>query len=123
NPVGFAMNHEGGNVDAGEILAEILIPGGDTGEAGDSGRASGSNPAGVHDLFADSLAQQQIRVVEVLEELCEEGVTVRLDRFLNSIEDAAVHTLRVVLGLEEKGRNRRDEHRPADAPGAVFSDV
>jgi len=32
--VGFAVDHESGNVDAGNVVAEIFMPGGNAGKAG-----------------------------------------------------------------------------------------
>jgi hypothetical protein len=39
----------------------------------------------LHDLLADTLTQEQVGVVEVLEELSEECVTVRGNRFLTAL--------------------------------------
>ena len=59
-------------------------------------------------LFADPLFQQEIRVVEVLEKLGEERLTVCGDSFVDSIEDTAINAFRVVWRLQSgtAGRSR-----------------
>ncbi len=60
------------------------MPSWNAGETG-RGRRFGRNvPAGIDDLLAYTLAQQEVRVVEVLEEPGEERVPVCLDRLLDS---------------------------------------
>jgi len=54
---------------------------------------------GLNGLFAHTLPQQEIRVVEILEKLAEERVAICGDGLLYPREDAAVHTLRVVRRL------------------------
>jgi hypothetical protein len=51
-------------------------------------------------LFADALAQQDVSIVEILEEIGEERVTVGSDGFLDSLEDTAVDASWVVWGLQ-----------------------
>jgi hypothetical protein len=46
-------------------------------------------------LFADTLAQQEVCVVEILEKVGKERVTVRDDRFLDALEYAGVYAFRV----------------------------
>src|ERR1700684_3167080 len=98
-----------------EILAEVLMPCGDASEAGRSRGAGRHVPACVDSLFADALAQQEIRIVEILEKLGEERVTVRGDGFFDPLEDTAVHALRVIRRLQQEGWHRRDEDRLAHA--------
>ncbi len=77
--------------------------------ASERGRGRGTGcyvPASLNDLFADTLPQQEIRVVKILEKLAEERVAVCDDALLDPLEDTAVHTLRVVRRLQQKGRNR-----------------
>src|ERR1700722_1174001 len=58
NAVGISLNHQGGHIDAGEIPAEVLVPGRDTGQAGGGGGSGRYIPAGLDGLFADTLTQQ-----------------------------------------------------------------
>src|SRR5659263_266846 len=86
NPVRIAVNDQRGHVDATQVVAEVLMPCWYAGEAG-RGRGAGCDvPAGLHRLFADALAEQEVGVVEILEEIGEERVTVRDDRFLDPLE-------------------------------------
>ena len=62
-------------------------------------------PARLDGLFADALAQQAIGVVEILEKLGEERVTVRGDGLLDTLEDAAIDAFRILRRLQEEGRN------------------
>src|ERR1700691_2931014 len=80
-------------------------------------------PASLDGLLADTLAQQEIRVIEILEELGEECVTIGGDVFLDPFEDTAVYALRVVRRLQQEGWDRRDEHRLAHALRSVLADV
>ena len=60
--------------------------------ASETGRSRGAGrdiPASLDGLFADALAQQEVRVVEILEKLGEERVTVGGDGLLDPVEDAA----------------------------------
>src|SRR5579872_6079117 len=110
NAIGVAVHDQGGDVDAGHVLAEILMPGGNAGEAGNGGRAGGDVPACLHGLFADALTQELIGVVEVLEELGEEGEAVGGDGLLDAFEDGVVHALRVVGGFQQVRRNSGNDY-------------
>ena len=71
------------------------MPGWHTSKTG-SGRGAGCNvPARLDGLFADALTQEDIRVVEILEKLGEERLTIGDDGFLDAFEDSAVHALRL----------------------------
>src|ERR1039458_5255581 len=99
------------------------MPCGHASETGRSGGAGCEVPARLNGLFADTLPQQEIGVVEILEKLREEGVTVCGDGLLYPLEDTAVHTLRVFRRLQQEGRDRRDEHRLAHALRSIFPKV
>src|SRR5438067_497189 len=71
-----AVNHQCGNVYAGQILAEVLLNGSCASDAGNGRGTGGDVPACLDRLLADALPQQQVRVVEIFEKLCEERVTV-----------------------------------------------
>src|SRR5579863_4752538 len=115
DPVRIAVNDQGGHIDAGQILAKVLMPCRHASETGRSRGAGCDIPARLDGLFANALAQQDIRVVEILEKLGEERVTVCDDGFLDPVEDIAVHALWVVGRLQKEGRNGRDEYRLAHA--------
>src|SRR5437868_4649781 len=104
------MNHQRGHVDTGQVLAKVLMPGRDASQTGRSRGAGRNVPAGLDRLLADAFAQQQIRVVKILEKLREETVTICGNGFLYSLEDAAVHALRVVRRLQKERRDSRDEY-------------
>src|SRR5450755_2006303 len=123
NPIRIALHDQGGDVDAGQILAEVLIPRGYASEAGRGRGPSCDVPAGLNGLFADKLAQQEVRVVEVLEKLREERITVGDYGFLDSLEDTAVHALRVVGRLQQEWRDCGDKDRSAHALRSVFPQV
>jgi hypothetical protein len=84
NSVGVAVHHQRGHVDAGQIPAEVLVPGWDTRQAGGGGGAGRHIPASLDGLFADTLTQQQVGVVEILEEASEERVAVGGNGFLDA---------------------------------------
>src|SRR5882762_4816588 len=89
-----------------------------------SRRSAGCNvPARLDGLFADAHTQQDVGVVEILEELGEERVTICNNGFLNAIEDSTVYALRVVRRLQQERRDRADEHYLADTLRTVLSQV
>src|SRR6266404_6633499 len=100
--VGISVNHKRGYIDTGQILAEVFVPRSDTRQAGGSRGASTDVPASLHGLFAHTLPQEDVSIVEILEELGEERITVSGHRFLDPSKDAAIHTLRVVARLEQE---------------------
>ncbi len=108
NPVCVALNHQRGNVDTGQVLTEVLMPGGHAGETGGGGGRGCDVPARLHGLLADALAQQLIGIVEILEEFGEKGVAIRGDGFFYSIEDAGFDALRIIQqsSAERAGRRR-----------------
>ena len=85
--------------------------------------ASGEVPACLDSLFANALAQQLIRIVEILEKIGEERVTVRGDGFLNPFEDAAVHALRVIRYLQQVRWDAGDDYRLSHALRSVFPQI
>src|SRR6267143_3506739 len=93
NPVRISMNDQRWHVDSTEVVAEVFMPGWHASETG-RGRCAGRYvPASLDSLFADPFAQQEIRVIEILEKLGEKSVTVRHDGLLHSFEDTAIHAL------------------------------
>src|SRR6266852_1495503 len=114
NPVCIAVNDQRGYVDALEIFAEILMPCRHASKTR-RGRGAGCDiPASLDGLFADALTQEKVRVVEILEKLGEERVTICDNGFLDAFEDSAVYALRVVPRLQQERRNGPDEYRLAD---------
>jgi hypothetical protein len=85
-----------GTSTAGQVLTKVLMPRRHTSETGRSRGAGRDVPASLNGLFADTLPQQKICVVEILEKLAEERVTICDDGLLDPLEDTAVHTLRIV---------------------------
>src|SRR6266853_100513 len=123
NPVCIAVNDQRGYVDAFEVFAKILMPGWHTSKTRRGRSAGGSVPASLDNLFADALTQQKVRVVEILEEFSEERVTICDDRFLDAIEDSAIHALRVVRCLQQERRDCSYEYRLGHVFRSVFTQV
>ena len=82
NAVGISLNHERGHVDASQVFAEVFMPRCDARETGGSGGAGRDVPTGLDDLFADTLSQEYVGVVEILKETGEEGIPVSSYRLL-----------------------------------------
>src|SRR5580658_6687137 len=118
-----AMNDQGGHIDALEILTKILMPGWHARESRRGRRAGGHVPASTDHLFADAFAQEDVRVVEVLEKLGKERIAVRNDRFSNAIKDAAIHSVGIALRLQQEGRDPRDDYGSAHALRAIFPEI
>src|SRR3984893_13731612 len=123
NPVRIAVNHQCRNINAGKVIAEVLMPSGYACKTRCCRSASGEIPASLDGLFADALAQQQVRVVEVLEEFGEERIAICSDGFLDPLEDAAIHALWIVVGLQQVWRDAGDDHRFAHTLRSVFPQV
>src|ERR1019366_508404 len=123
NPIRIALDHQRGHVDTGQILAEVPMPGWHTSQTGRGRGLSGDVPTGLDGLFAHALAQQEIRVIEILEEIGEECITVCSDSFLDSLEDASVHAFRIIRRLRQERRNPGDDYRLAHALRSVFRKV
>src|ERR1700704_3301788 len=66
-----------------EVRAEVFMPRWDAREAGRSGGAGRHVPTGLDDLFADTLSQECVGVVETLKETSEEGIPVGSYRLLD----------------------------------------
>ena len=104
NSIRIAVNDQSRYVDASQVLAEVLMPCWHASETG-CGRGPGCHvPTGLNRLWANALAQEQIRVVEIGKKIGEERVTICDDSFLDSLEDTAVHALRVVGRLQQERR-------------------
>src|SRR5260370_37373790 len=86
----------------------------DARETGGSGGAGRDVPTGLYDLFADTLSQECVGVVEILKETGEEGTPVSSYRLLYPSEHAAIHALGVVRRLQQvrwhTGNNRLCSH-------------
>jgi hypothetical protein len=121
--VGIPVHHQRGDGDMRQVVAEVLEPAGDTRYAGGSGRSDRDIPARLDGLLADALSHKQIGVVEVLEELGEERITVGCYRLLNPCKNGARHTLWVIVRPQEVGRYTRDDHGFAHTPGTVFPQI
>src|ERR1700732_1885967 len=100
NAVRVAVNDQRGHIDARHVLAKVLVPGWHASERGRGRGASCKIPARLDSLFTNPLTQQQVSVVEILKEFSEKGVTVCSNGLLNSLEDTAVHALRIVRRLQ-----------------------
>ena len=74
-------------------------------------------------MFAYTLPQENVGVVEILEEASEERIAVGGDRFLDPRKDTAIHALRVVGGLEQVRGHTGDNHGFACILGTIFSKV
>src|SRR5579864_1486325 len=117
------MNHERRHIDLRYILAKIFMPRRYACET----RVRRSNrsrvPTRLNGLLANAFSQVNIRVVEVLEELGEERVTIGAHRFLDSFKHRTVNALRIVCRLEQVRRNAANDYRLADLLRSVLSDV
>src|SRR6266852_7638534 len=71
-----AMDDEGWHINAFQVIAEVFVPGCDTRHARGGGSSGRHVPVSLDCLFADTLTQQLVGVVEILEEAGEERVTV-----------------------------------------------
>src|SRR6202030_1301986 len=101
----------------------VLVPGWATRQAGSGGGAGRHVPASLDGLFADTLTQQQVGVVEILEEASEERVAVGRHGFLDAGKYTGIHAFGIVAGLEQVRWHARDNHGFAYTLGAEFSDV
>ena len=117
------MNHQSGHIDVLQILAKILQPSRNAGQAGCRGCTGSDVPTGAHHILADALTQKQIRVVEVFEEIGEKCVSICGHGLFDSLENAGVDALRVIGGFEQKRRHGADEDGLADSLRAVFAEV
>jgi hypothetical protein len=98
------------HVNFAEVLSEVFVPGGHASETGGSRGAGCYVPACLHSLFADALVEKEIRVVEILEELREERVAIRGDRFFDPFEDTAVNPFRIVYFRKGKITLQAERH-------------
>src|SRR5260370_5460997 len=114
------MHYQSGHIDPWEILAEVGIPGLHTSKAG-RGRGSGCDvPTGMNRLVAELLTELDVGVVEILEKLGEERVTVCHHGFLDPLKNTDFHAFLIVARLEKERRHRSDDHRFAHALRSVF---
>ena len=123
NAIRIPLNHQRGHIDVGQVLTEIFVPGWDACQAGSGGGAGRYVPTGLDDLFADTLTQQQVRVLEILEEASKERVAVGGHGFLHAGKYTGIQAFGIVAGLEQVRWHTGDNHGFAHALGAVFSDV
>ena len=89
------------------------MPGRYASKTGRGGSACGHIPASLNGLFADTLTQQRVCVVEILEKVGEEGVTVRSDSFLDSLEYTAIRV--IIEQFRESTRNPSPDWRESPA--------
>src|SRR5712671_3501654 len=97
--VGIPLNYKRGHVDASQVLAEVFMPGWDARQAGGGRGARRDVPTGLDDFFADTLSQEHVGVVEILEETGEEGIPVSSYRLLDPVEDIGINAFEVVRRL------------------------
>src|SRR5437899_916990 len=71
-----AMDDQDWHINPFQVLTEVFVPRCDTRQARGGGGGGRHVPVSLDCLFADTLTQQQVGVVEVLEEAGEERVTV-----------------------------------------------
>jgi hypothetical protein len=103
-----ALDHQNRDVDLGQVGTEVGQPGRNAGHAGVGRRPAGDVEARLPGLVADAGATELVDVVEVVEEVFEVGVPVGLRRRHETVEDALVDTLGVVVGLEQERRDRAE---------------
>src|SRR5205807_8870190 len=81
-----AMDDEDWHINPFQVLAEVFVPRCDTRQARGGGGGGRHVPVSLDCLFADTLTQQQVGVVEILEEAGEERVTVGCHGLLDAGE-------------------------------------
>src|SRR6266852_5697911 len=118
-----AMDDERWHINPFQVLAEVFVPGCDTRHARAGGGGGRHVPVSRDCLFADTLTQQQVGVVEILEEAGEERVTVGGHSVLDAGKYTGIQTFRIISAFEQVRYHAGDNHRFAHALGAVFSDV
>src|SRR5439155_22849536 len=106
-----AVHDEYRDVDLREISPEVGQPGIDTGVAREWRGAGRDVEAGLPGAVTDSSAAEDVDVVEVVEEILEERVAIVGDGRLDVVEDLAVDTLGVVVGLEYERRDGTETRR------------
>src|SRR5580692_9956568 len=95
------------------------MPGCDACQAGDGGGARRDVPTGLNRLFADTLPQELVGVVEILEEAAEECIAVCGHRFFDPGKYATIHALGIVGRLEQVWWHPGDDHGCAHTFGTV----
>src|SRR5215471_8253176 len=118
-----AMQDQGGHGVMRNVLAEILDPCIDAGQCSYRRRAGCDIPVILKHPIAHELSACHIVIVEITQELHEEGGSVGLDSGADVIEDARVYAFWIVRSLHQIRTESSDERRLAHARGAVFADV
>src|SRR5260221_2986663 len=95
-----AMDDEGWHINAFQILAEVFVPGCDTRHARSGGGGGRNVPVSRDCLFANTLTQQQVGVVQIPEEAGEERVAVGGHRFPHSGKATGAQPFRRDYGPE-----------------------
>src|SRR5712691_6740743 len=96
NAVRVAVNYQRRYIDASQVRAEIFMPGRHACKTRGGRRADGDVPTRLDGFLADSLAQEDVGIEEVLEKLGKERVAIRGDSCLDALEHAGVHAVGVV---------------------------
>jgi hypothetical protein len=123
NAVVVAVNHQGRQIVARDVLAEILKPRVHAGHRSDGRCTDCHGPVGSNNEIADSFSIGAAHAVEVLQELHHRGRTIGLDPGLELAEHAAVNALRIVGRLNQIGSKSPDEYGFAKSLGAELADV
>src|SRR5262249_37148290 len=84
---------------------------------------SGKVPTGLDGLFADALAQKNIRIEEIFEKFGEERVAICGDSFLDALEHAAVHAIGVVGCFQQVRWDASDNYGLAHTLRSILADV
>ena len=64
--VGIPLDDQRGHINVRQVLAEVFVPGCDACQTGSGGGARRNVPTGLNRLFADTLPQELVGVVEIL---------------------------------------------------------
>src|SRR5580704_15476550 len=99
------------------------MPGWDAREAGGCRGAGRDVPAGLDGLFADTLSEKYVGVVEILKEPGQESIPVSCYCLLYPGKYAPIHALGVVGRFEQVRRHSGDDHGFAHTTGTVFPQV
>jgi hypothetical protein len=110
DPVGVALHGQHRDVDLGQVVAEVGLPGADARYRRRGGSGGGDVPAGLERLVADQGAAEHVDVVEVVEKplhprrgICSGGLD-------EPVEQAGRQPFGVVAGLQQERRDRGHQH-------------
>ncbi len=121
--VGGAVQDEGRDVDASDVLAEVGQPPGGRGPRGIRGGFRAGLPGRSDGLFAHALPEVVVKVHQVAEQAREPREAILRDRLLDAADAGCVDSFRVLVRLREGGCQGLDEDAALQPVGAIGADV